>query len=200
MLNERGMLQQQAAAAQQRLQQIQAERLRLQGLKETASGMGEQLAWGQIARHNVQRLQAMQADQEVDRGWLNAGYKAHGAEAMRARRQMKEALGAAESAKTSDEAQGLLARAEEARQRWTFSLGQQDFFKGGLVQALQQLLAGIRPADLSPVTSLGQYGYGMGEVNDNIDRQMRIWEEQADLQRQIKDILQDKTFEAHYAN
>ena len=40
----------------------------------------------------------------------------------------------------------------------------------------------------------------MGEVNDNIDRQMRIWEEQADLQRQIKDILQDKTFEAHYAN
>lgn len=93
-----------------------------------------------------------------------------------------------------------MARAEEARQRWTFSLGQQDFFKGGLVQALQQQLAGIRPADLSPVTSLGQYGYGMGEVNDNIDRQMRIWEEQAALQRQIKDILQDRTFEAYYAD
>ena len=58
----------------------------------------------------------------------------------------------------------------------------------------------MKPADLSPVTSLGQYGYGMGEVNDNVDRQMRIWEEQAALQRQIKDILQDKTFEAHYAN
>lgn len=142
----------------------------------------------------------MQADQDVDKGWLNSGYKAHGAEAQRARRQMKEALRAAQSAKTSDEAQGLLARAEEARQRWTFSLGQQDFFKGGLVQALQQQLAGIRPADLSPVTSLGQYGYGMGEVNDNIDRQMRIWEEQAALQRQIKDILQDRTFEAYYAD
>ena len=56
------------------------------------------------------------------------------------------------------------------------------------------------PVDLTPVTSLGQYGYGMGEVNDNIDRQMHIWEEQAALQRQIKDILQDKTFEAYYAD
>ena len=40
----------------------------------------------------------------------------------------------------------------------------------------------------------------MGEVNDNIDRQMQIWEEQTALQRQIKDILQDKTFEAYYAD
>ena len=65
----------------------------------------------------------MQADQDVDKEWLNAGYKAHGAEAQRARRQMKDALRAAESAKTSTEAQSFLDRAEEARQRWTFSLG-----------------------------------------------------------------------------
>lgn len=71
MLNERSMLQQQAAAAQQRLQQIQAERLRLQGFRETASGQGAQLAFGEIARYNAQRLQAMQADQDVDQGWLN---------------------------------------------------------------------------------------------------------------------------------
>ena len=71
MLNERSMLQQQAAAAQQRLQQIRAERLRLQGFKETASSQGAQVAWGEIARYNVQRLQAMQADQDVDQGWLN---------------------------------------------------------------------------------------------------------------------------------
>lgn len=95
MLNERSMLQQQAAAAQQRLQQIRAERLRLQGLKEAASGQGTQIAWGEMARYNVQKLQAMQADQDVDRGWLNSGYRAHGAEAQRARRQMKEALRAA---------------------------------------------------------------------------------------------------------
>jgi len=37
----------------------------------------------------------MQADQDVDKEWLNAGYKEHGAEAQRARRQMKEALRAA---------------------------------------------------------------------------------------------------------
>ena len=29
---------------------------------------------------------------------------------------------------------------------------------------------------------------------------MQIWEEQAALQRQIKDILQDRTFEAYYAD
>ena len=71
MLNERSMLQQQAAAAQQRLQQIQAERLRLRAFKETASSQGARVAWGEIARYNAQRLQAMQADQDVDQGWLN---------------------------------------------------------------------------------------------------------------------------------
>ena len=65
----------------------------------------------------------MQADQDVDKEWLNAGYKEHGAEAQRARRKMLEALKATQSAKTSDEAQSFLDRAEEARQRWTFSLG-----------------------------------------------------------------------------
>lgn len=53
MLNERSMLQQQAAAARQRLQQIQAEQLKLQGFKETASSQSTQLAWGQIARENA---------------------------------------------------------------------------------------------------------------------------------------------------
>lgn len=65
----------------------------------------------------------MHADQDVNKEWLNAGYKEHDAEAQRARRQMKEAFRAAYSAKTSDEAQRFLDRAEEARQRWTFSLG-----------------------------------------------------------------------------
>ena len=215
MLQQRQWQQQLKQAAEERRQQIENAREEsiqknieeqerrediLEAFKQTASDKSKQLAWGQIARYNVQKLQAMQADQDVDKEWLNAGYKAHGAESQRARRQMLEALKAAQSANTSDEAQSFLDRAEEARQRWTFSLGQQDFFKSGLVQTLQQQIASIKPTDLSPVTSLGQYGYGMGEVNDNIDRQMQIWEEQAALQRQIKDILQDKTFEAYYAN
>ena len=53
MLNELNMQKQAAAAAQQRLQQIQAEQLKLQGFRETASGKGTQLAWGEIARENV---------------------------------------------------------------------------------------------------------------------------------------------------
>ena len=215
LLSQRQWQQQLKQAAEERRQQIENAREEsiqknieeqerrediLEAFKQTASDKSKQLAWGQIARYNVQKLQAMQADQDVDKEWLNAGYKAHGAESQRARRQMLEALKSTQSAKTSDEAQSFLDRAEEARQRWTFSLGQQDFFKSGLVQTLQQQLASIKPTDLSPVTSIGQYGYGMGEVNDNIDRQMQIWEEQASLQRQIKDILQDKTFEAYYAN
>lgn len=40
----------------------------------------------------------------------------------------------------------------------------------------------------------------MGEKNDNIERQMKVWEEQAQLQRDIRDILSDRTFEAAYAD
>ena len=53
MLNELNMQKQAAAAAQQRLQQIQVEQLKLQGFRETASGKSTQLAWGAIARENV---------------------------------------------------------------------------------------------------------------------------------------------------
>lgn len=53
MLNELNMQKQAAAAAQQRLQQIQAEQLKLQGFKETASSQSTQLALGAIARDNV---------------------------------------------------------------------------------------------------------------------------------------------------
>ena len=63
---------------------------------------------------------------------------------------------------------------------------------------LQERLAMAAPVDLTPVTSLGQYGYGMGEVNDNIDRQMHIWEEQAQLQRDIRDILDSRSFPGVY--
>ena len=63
---------------------------------------------------------------------------------------------------------------------------------------LQERLAMTAPVDLTPVTSLGQYGYGMGEVNDNIERQMHIWEEQAQLQRDIRDILDSRSFPGVY--
>ena len=47
-----------------------AEAQRLEAFREAASEKGTQIAWGEMARYNVQRLQAMQADQDVDRGWL----------------------------------------------------------------------------------------------------------------------------------
>lgn len=63
--------------------------------------------------------------------------------------------------------------------------------------SLRELLA-ASGADMSHVTSLGQYGYGMGEKNDNVERQMRVWEEQAQLQRDIRDILDSRSFPAAY--
>lgn len=53
MLNELNMQKQVAAAAQQRLHQIQAEQFKLQGFKENASSQSTQLAWGAITRENA---------------------------------------------------------------------------------------------------------------------------------------------------
>ena len=51
---------------------------------------------------------------------------------------------------------------------------------------------------MTNVTSLASMGFGMGEKNDNYDRQMKVWEEQRNLQRDIKNILNEKTFTSTY--
>ena len=89
--------------------------------------------------------------------------------------------------------EGKLEEAAKARESWQFAAGE----RNTLAEQLLQVLGG-RVADLTNVTSLASMGFGMGEKNDNYDRQMKIWEDQRDIQRDIKNILSEKTFTATY--
>lgn len=89
--------------------------------------------------------------------------------------------------------EGKLEEAAKARDSWQFAVGERNSLADQLLQVL-----GNRTADLTNVTSLASIGFGMGEVNDNFDRQMKVWEDQRDLQRDIKNILNEKTFVATY--
>ena len=89
--------------------------------------------------------------------------------------------------------EGKLEDATKARQSWQFAAGERNTLADQLLQVL-----GNRAADLTNVTSLVSMGFGMGEKNDNYDRQMKVWEEQRNLQRDIKNILNEKTFTSTY--
>ena len=52
--------------------------------------------------------------------------------------------------------------------------------------------------DASLTTSLAQFGIGMGEANDNVNRQMKVWEEQTEIQKQIKELLEQNAWTASY--
>lgn len=89
--------------------------------------------------------------------------------------------------------EGRLEEASKAKESWQFAARERNTLADQLLQVL-----GNRTADLTNVTSLAQMGFGMGEKNDNYDRQMKVWEDQRDLQRDIKNILNEKTFAATY--
>ena len=89
--------------------------------------------------------------------------------------------------------EGKLEEAAKAKGSWQFAAGE----RNTLAEQLLQVLGG-RAADLTNVTSLASMGFGMGEKNDNYDRQMKVWEEQRNLQRDIKNILSEKTFTSTY--
>lgn len=89
--------------------------------------------------------------------------------------------------------EGKIEEAQKAKQSWQFAAGERNTLADQLLQVL-----GNRTADLTNVTSLASMGFGMGEKNDNYDRQMKVWEDQRDLQRDIKNILTEKTFTATY--
>lgn len=52
---------------------------------------------------------------------------------------------------------------------------------------------GIKP-DLANVQSLGQYGFNMGENNDNVERMNRYYDEVITCTQDIRSILKDSTF------
>ena len=89
--------------------------------------------------------------------------------------------------------EGRLEEAAKAKASWQFAAGERNTLADQLLQVL-----GNKTADLTNVTSLASIGANMGEVNDNFDRQMAIWEDQRNLQRDIKNILNEKEFVAHY--
>lgn len=89
--------------------------------------------------------------------------------------------------------EGRLEEAAKTKESWQFAAGERNMFADTLMQIL-----GGRTADLTNVTSLAAMGLHMGETVDNVDRQMAIWKEQANLQRDIKNILNEKTFTAAY--
>lgn len=91
--------------------------------------------------------------------------------------------------------QGRIQEAEKVKSQWQYEAGERNSLADQLLQII-----GNKTADLTNVTSLASMGFGMGEVNDNVDRQMKVWEEQATLQREIKNILNEKTFAATYGD
>ena len=60
-----------------------------------------------------------------------------------------------------------------------------------LERALQDLPTQLLKPDLSHLTSLGQYGFGMGEKDDRADRADKYYSESLTLQRRIKDKLEE---------
>lgn len=89
--------------------------------------------------------------------------------------------------------EGRLEEAAKTKESWQFAAGERNSLADTLLQVL-----GNRTADLTNVTSLASIGANMGERNDNFDRQMAVWEDQRNLQREIKNILSEKTFESTY--
>lgn len=53
--------------------------------------------------------------------------------------------------------------------------------------------------DASLTTSLAQFGIGMNEAHDNVSRQMQVWEEQTEIQKQIKDLLEKNAWTSEYS-
>ena len=68
--------------------------------------------------------------------------------------------------------EGRLEEAAKAKASWKFAAGERNTLADQLLQVL-----GSRTADLTNVTSLASIGANMGEVNDNFNRQMAIWED-----------------------
>lgn len=62
---------------------------------------------------------------------------------------------------------------------------------GILESALGNIESNIAAPDLSHVTSLAQYGFNMGEKDDNVERMEKYYEKSINLQQQIKNKLEE---------
>ena len=151
----------------------------------------------------IQRIREMQVQSALDLQRMDESYnnsrilERYGIGGSRGLRESLMRYGSTAVAERSRYEQlmneGKIEEAQKAKQSWQFGAGERNTLAGQLLQVL-----GNRTADLTNVTSLASMGFGMGEKNDNYDRQMKVWEDQRDLQRDIKNILTEKTFTATY--
>ena len=151
----------------------------------------------------IQRIREMQTQSALDLQRMDESYnnsrilERYGIGGSRGLRESLMRYGSTAVAERSRYEQlmneGKLEEAQKAKQSWQFAAGERNTLADQLLQVL-----GNRTADLTNVTSLASMGFGMGEKNDNYDRQMKVWEDQRDLQRDIKNILTEKTFTATY--
>lgn len=82
----------------------------------------------------------------------------------------KEALESVSHAITPEEAQAYMKEAAQAAAMQGKMMEQESYFKNDLLNALNEKLHNLGHVDTRPVTSLGQYGYFMGEKNDTAQR------------------------------
>lgn len=107
------------------------------------------------------------------------------------RQKEQESINLANKSKNEDltlkEREDLLELSEKAKDeasRFASLVGQVESFISGINTNLQK-------PDLSNVTSLGQYGFSMGEKNDNINRLQKYYDNVENLVEQIRNKLNE---------
>ena len=191
------------------LADIQSAYERIKTIRDEAMASGN---LGDIQKYNprmrayeqqIQRIREMQTQSALDLQRMDESYnnsrilERYGIGGSRGLRESLMRYGHTAASERSRYEQlmneGKLEEAQKVKQSWQFAAGERNTLADQLLQVL-----GNRTADLTNVTSLASMGFGMGEKNDNYDRQMKVWEDQRDLQRDIKNILNEKTFTATY--
>lgn len=182
----------------------QYKRTALKALDANANGDPEEFAkWNPLAKqyqNAIQHIREVQSAGQIEMSRMDESYQnsrileRYGIGGVR-ERMMDYARTAASERSRYEKllSEGRLEEASKAKESWQFASGERNTLADQLLQVL-----GNRTADLTNVTSLASMGFGMGERNDNYDRQMKVWEDQRDLQRDIKNILNEKTFTSTY--
>lgn len=102
-------------------------------------------------------------------------------------------LDEAASAKTPEEAQEALDKAEEAKAKWQFNQQQAVGFDQTVVSRLQEKLSDLKAPDNTQVNSLASQGFMINKSDDEIrwKQQTDYASQQTQLQREIRDRLQE---------
>lgn len=84
-----------------------------------------------------------------------------------------------------------MTRAIKKQSKYEFEATSTQHLIGILENALGNITSETIAPDLSHVTSLAQYGFNMGEKNDNLERMEKYYTKSINLQQRIKDKLEE---------